>query len=129
MSAGVAGVAAAAAAAAAAVEAAVATGAAAAILGKRSMPTETDPNKRQRVWPAAQAARRETTMVGGDVDAMACASPAVQGVPTARKAVYSAAVVSKETFQGAPADGTSEFLSQVRKQKKVSFCVAGLRWS
>lgn len=97
---------------AAATVAAVAA-AAAEISRKRSMSSGEEPNKRQCVSPAAQAGRRET-MAEGEVDAMPCAPPAVQGVPTARKAVFSAGVVSsKDNFQGAPADGTSEFLSQV----------------
>lgn len=103
---------------AAATVAAVAA-AAAEISRKRSMSSGEEPNKRQCVSPAAQAGRRET-MAGGEVDAMPCVPPAVQGVPTARKAVFSAGVVSsKENFQGAPADGTSEFLSQVGNAQDI----------
>lgn len=92
---------------------AAAAAAAAAISRKRSMASMAEPNKRQCVSPTAQTGRR-VTMAGGEVDAMTCAPSAVQGVPTAGKAVFSAGVSSsKESFQGAPADGTSESLSQV----------------
>ena len=103
---------------------AAAVAAAVAISGKRSMSSVTEPNKRQCVSPAVQSGRRET-MAGGKVDAMPCPPPAVQGVPTARKAAFSGSVVSKESFQGAPADGTSEFLSQV--EKRNLFCWVKLR--
>ena len=99
------------------VTAAAAAAAADAISRKRSVASVTEPNKRQCVSPAAQAGRR-ATMAGGEADAMTCTPLAVQGVPTAGKAVFSAGgVSSKDHFQGAPADGTSESLSQVGRGK------------
>ena len=103
-----------------------------AVSAERSMPpvaeAEPDPvaysNKRQRLSRSAQAStRREDTMAEGGKDSMPCAR-SVQSLPTAGKAVFAGAVVAKGSFQGAPADGTSEFLSQVGE--KSAFSVAGV---